>query len=200
MNAKNHNQEQHDEVVPDSTACLENSPANSRRRLLKVGISAVPIVLTLTSRPVLAWHCKTPSVAASANTSHAVLTVADPNTKTIAYWSTTAASWNPPSPFDKTTVTLLNMFGAPGDATKCKKVLDGTYTGPFATQLTKYLIAAMLNIYQDNGAMQCLSAAQIKSMFKDGPGGNYVPMSGSAVRWGSAQIIAYLQNNWIVTG
>lgn len=33
----------------------------SRRRLIKIGVATVPVVLTLASRPVLAWHCKSPS-------------------------------------------------------------------------------------------------------------------------------------------
>jgi len=37
--------------------------AGARRRLLKRGASAV--VITMASRPVLAWHCKSPSVVAS---------------------------------------------------------------------------------------------------------------------------------------
>ncbi len=35
--------------------------ASGRRRLIKLGGAAVPVVLTLASRPVLAWHCKSPS-------------------------------------------------------------------------------------------------------------------------------------------
>ena len=33
----------------------------SRRRLIKLGSAAVPVVATLVSRPALAWHCKSPS-------------------------------------------------------------------------------------------------------------------------------------------
>jgi len=35
------------------------SPA--RRRLIKLGTAAVPVVATLTSRPAFAWHCQSPS-------------------------------------------------------------------------------------------------------------------------------------------
>lgn len=33
----------------------------SRRRLIRLGTAAVPVVATLASRPALAWHCKSPS-------------------------------------------------------------------------------------------------------------------------------------------
>ena len=36
-----------------------SSPA--RRRLMKLGTAAVPVVATLASRPALAWHCQSPS-------------------------------------------------------------------------------------------------------------------------------------------
>ncbi|MDO8652101.1 MAG: hypothetical protein Q7R66_07920 [Undibacterium sp.] len=35
--------------------------STSRRRLIKLGSAAVPVVATLVSRPALAWHCKSPS-------------------------------------------------------------------------------------------------------------------------------------------
>ncbi|MCV2350774.1 hypothetical protein [Paucibacter sp. Y2R2-4] len=37
-----------------------------RRRFMKIGASAVPVSLTLSSRPVMAWHCNTTSAWGSA--------------------------------------------------------------------------------------------------------------------------------------
>lgn len=37
------------------------SASPSRRRLIKLGTAAVPVVATLASRPALAWHCQSPS-------------------------------------------------------------------------------------------------------------------------------------------
>ena len=51
----------------DQTLSAENATplkpdlASARRRMLKRGIAVSPVVLTLVSRPVLAWHCKSPS-------------------------------------------------------------------------------------------------------------------------------------------
>lgn len=39
----------------------EREIAHGRRRLIKIGVTAAPVVMTLASRPVLAWHCKSPS-------------------------------------------------------------------------------------------------------------------------------------------
>ena len=39
----------------------DSQVATGRRRLIKLGAATVPVVLTLASRPVLAWHCKSPS-------------------------------------------------------------------------------------------------------------------------------------------
>lgn len=45
----------------DQDANGGNQVASGRRRLIKLGAATVPVVLTLASRPVLAWHCKSPS-------------------------------------------------------------------------------------------------------------------------------------------
>lgn len=47
------------EKVPQKASHSVASP--SRRRLVKLGGVAVPVVATLASQPALAWHCKSPS-------------------------------------------------------------------------------------------------------------------------------------------
>jgi len=39
----------------------DKTVAQGRRRLIKIGVAATPVIMTLASRPVLAWHCKSPS-------------------------------------------------------------------------------------------------------------------------------------------
>ena len=39
---------------------------SKRRRFIRLGASAVPVIMTLTSRPVMAWHCNTTSAWGSA--------------------------------------------------------------------------------------------------------------------------------------
>ncbi|MDE2298344.1 MAG: hypothetical protein KGK18_09270, partial [Burkholderiales bacterium] len=51
-----------DEAAPS----IADTSFARRRRLLKLGATSVPVTLTLTSRPVLAWHCNTTSAWGSA--------------------------------------------------------------------------------------------------------------------------------------
>lgn len=64
---------EHD-MQTDATASSEHGVAaeahlaamQRRRRFMKIGASAVPVSLTLGSRPVMAWHCNTTSAWGSA--------------------------------------------------------------------------------------------------------------------------------------
>ena len=54
--------EQHNKCDESAATDIgQDKLASSRRRLLKGGLTIAPIVMTLASRPVLAWHCKSPS-------------------------------------------------------------------------------------------------------------------------------------------
>lgn len=169
-----------------------------RRRLLKLGISATPIVLTLASRPVLAWHCKPPSAYASANLSgRTQVSTPDEGTLTIAYWATNPQPTKPnnnwwPSPYNAQTTQMSAVF--PGTT---GLMMDHLKTG---SQLEKYLIAALLNTKISGGASTCLTLKDIQDMYKYGPIGTYQPPDSPGIYWKPDQIITYLQNNWIVTG
>jgi len=48
--------------APDLSGAVEQRVKSpSRRRLVRLGTAAIPVVATLASRPALAWHCRTPS-------------------------------------------------------------------------------------------------------------------------------------------
>src|ERR1035438_541842 len=169
-----------------------------RRRLLKLGISATPIVFTLASRPVLAWHCKPPSAYASANLSgRTQVLTPDEGTLTIAYWATNPQPTKPnynwwPSPYNAQTTQMSAVFpGITG------LMMDHLKTG---SQLEKYLIAALLNTKISGGASTCLTLKDIQDMYKYGPIGTYQPPDSPGIYWKPDQIITYLQKNWIVTG
>lgn len=49
------------DAADGSVQMVKPVASTSRRRLLKLGTAAVPVVATLASRPALAWHCKSPS-------------------------------------------------------------------------------------------------------------------------------------------
>jgi len=57
------------QVASDSSLELDRKAAHaqSRRRLIKLGSAAVPVIATLTSRPALAWHCNSASAWGSAD-------------------------------------------------------------------------------------------------------------------------------------
>jgi hypothetical protein len=183
----------------DHPAKAAEAALEKRRRLLKLGVSATPIVLTLVSRPVLAWHCKPPSAYASANLSgRTQVSTPDGGTRTIASWATNPQqTTNPnynwwPSPYNaQTTLMSAVFFGTTG------LMLDHLKTG---LPLEKYLIAALLNTKISGGASTCLSLKDIMEMYKYGPLGTYQPPDSPGINWNSADIITYLQQNWIVTG
>jgi hypothetical protein len=172
-----------------------------RRRLLKLGVSAAPVVLTLASRSALACHCKSPSAAGSVtfNSHKPAGTVQDgqfegtydisPYVKTYAAWMTygDAHSGSLPGSVTKTT-RLMNIplfataFG--GDNTK---ILS-------ATGFRRDIVTAYLNL--SNGPIiqgECLTLLQLKAMAS----GTYTdPASGAT--FDSGQIQAYLANNWLL--
>lgn len=64
MSNKNRELPEQDNSIESVGSSVQNSnpvASPSRRRLIKLGSAAVPVVATLASRPALAWHCKSPS-------------------------------------------------------------------------------------------------------------------------------------------
>ncbi len=94
--------------------------ASTRRRFLKGGLSVAPVLLTLHSRPVLAWQCQSPSAFCSGNASHPQK-VADEGCKTIAYWQT-CSSYPSTCGFTKTTL-FKNVYSC-SDTTLGSKTVD----------------------------------------------------------------------------
>ncbi|NTV70766.1 MAG: hypothetical protein HGA71_11515 [Azonexaceae bacterium] len=180
-------------VERQSSGAMNSENGSARRKLIKAGLA--PVVLTLASRPVLAWHCKSPSAYGSANLSnHTHAEWRDENTKTISYWQSN--SW--PSQYPKNTTTMNTIFGT-GSSTLAKDRLSS------GGQLEKYLIAAALNIQQqaNSGTLytdgnKCLLLQDIREMYAVVGGGVYHPSAG--IDWDATKIIKYLQENYIVTG
>lgn len=178
----------------DKAAGCADNKLHGRRRLLKAGVSAAPIVLTLASRPVLAWHCKPPSAYASANLSHrAQQQWPDENTKTIIGWIN-ESHW--PSPYVRNTAAATTMVGA-GLGSSTATMLSRLQGG---SNLEKYCIAALLNIADGKVPGDCLTPTELKKMFNEGQTGSYSPPDSSGITWGPTQITTYLYDNWIVRG
>jgi hypothetical protein len=167
--------------------------ASTRRRFIKGGLSVAPVLLTLHSRPVLAWQCQSPSAFCSGNASHPQ-TVADEGCKTISYWQTCSSY---PSTCGFTKATLFKNVYSCSDTTLGSKTVDTVLrTG---STFQKYMLAARLNIVSSSGAAQCLSKADLNEMWTGCYNATgYCPSPG--ITWTATDIQNYLKTNWIVPG
>ncbi len=158
-----------------------------RRRLLKSGIATAPVVLTLTSRPVLGWTCRSSSAVGSGNASNPGQTITGGTLPlTIAGWDS-APSF--PAPYSQANTKFNDVF-AGGSSDKYTKVLRDA-----GREFEKHMVAASLNIANNATVAQCLTLVQLKEMWA-GRSGTYSPVAG--VLWGQTEIVAYLQGNTIV--
>ena len=171
---------------PADTGTVRNA---GRRRLLKSGIATAPVVLTLTSRSVLGFTCRSPSAVGSGNVSSPGQDFTIQGTLTIAQWSNPSQPY--PSIYTKNgsnATTFIQVFGS-GSSNPLKDVLA---TG---TDFEKHMVAAALNIANAPAVAQCLTLAKLQEMWA-GRNGTYSPVPG--VIWTQAQIVAYLEGNMIV--
>lgn len=171
-----------------------------RRRLLKLGTAVAPVVLTLSSRSVLACHCKSPSAGGSLTfASHRPRN--DPNwddpagfningVKTFAGWKTYWQNNNGQLPGGVNENTQLqNIPGLQtafaGDTTKIKDLQPG---------FRQDIVTAWLNLqYNVVARSNCLTLAQLGQMAT----GSYIDPANN-VTWGQSQIRYYLQSNWLL--
>lgn len=180
---------------PGSAACPAGDAAASRRearrRLLKGGLAAAPVALTVTSRPVLgAIECHGPTGFQSANVSRLVGQAADPacgTRKRPADWVAVGVSW--PAGY-----TRAMLFGTafPGTtlyaALTLEQVLAGPSTGTANDKLIAQLVvAALLN----TASTTVPSATQVRAVWTGYLGNNFRP--GSEAIWPATKIIKYLQ-------
>lgn len=175
---------------------------SGRRRLLKVGATVAPIVLTLKSRSVLATGltCTTPSAYGSINTS-------TPDKKypcygrTPGYWKQSQWFSQWPAPYFPTTVsgsgghaaTLFRDCFSPDQAVPGKTLLEAMSPElGNTTELGRHVSAALLNAAKGwtNGA---LDVATVKAMWTATcNGGFYEPTAG--VKWYAAEVVIYLKS------
>lgn len=81
------------DLMPAPVAADEMAAKFSRRRrFIKVGASTVPVAMTLTSQPVLAWHCNSTSAWGSGLMQNNTASVKARNDKTAIYKEWTPAS------------------------------------------------------------------------------------------------------------
>jgi len=186
-------------VNPAAAGALASS---ARRRLLRGGLSAAPVVLTLASRPVLATTCVTASAMASANASRPAgnsVTCAGMNAQ---YWCGSFTGW--PSLMPKT--TTFNACIGPSlfkDTTTCLDVLKGKHeygsTSTYSAaqlEFAKNCVLAMVNLADNKIGTDVLSVTQIKRAWLDAPSGNFAADAASGIRWDTNKVNLWFTQMW----
>ena len=149
-----------------------NTGAVSRRRLLKGGAAVTPVILTLTSKPVLAATCPTGSALASLNISGHTHQGVPCSGRTPVYWKQDGVSnWTLPyfPTLDPAVMagktTLFNQAFDPDlatDMTLLAAVQNSATSGEAAVR--SHIVAALLNAAKGwNTAF--LSVAQVQAIW-----------------------------------
>jgi hypothetical protein len=172
-----------------------------RRRLLKLGVSAAPVVLTLASRSALACHCKSPSAAGSVTFNSHKPAGTVPNGQfegtydisayvhPYSYWMGLGGTLAHTTVTKDTKLKDIPAFGTAftsNQNTKIKDLPDG---------LNRDIVTAYLNLSNSQGVIQgeCLTMEKLKAMAS----GTYTDLA-SGVTLNSTQIRAYLADNWLL--
>lgn len=163
----------------DENSVAPKRPATGRRRLLTGGLSATGVVLTLSSRPVLGWQCKTPSAQGSmTHESHrpdvggvsAPLTLAEWKGKVLSSWP------------DNSNKKFKRVFGGSNETRMFDVLQEGVGDDPF-------FVVAYLNVFQ--GDVSCLTMVDLVSMYQ----GRYVGPNG--LHWMRNDVMTYLNASGI---
>jgi hypothetical protein len=181
---------------PDSASVSGPEPQAGRRRLLRGGLAAAPVLMTLVSRPVLAQQCQTPSGFVSGNASVAVGAGPTCQGRTPGYWKQSQwfHSWVPP--YYPTTVggqgghqaTLFDAVFTPHYSGKTLLQVLQMGGGP-PNDVARHVVAALLNAAA--GWTPVLTVAGVNGIWSEYiTKGYFEPTAG--VHWGDAQIVSYL--------
>jgi hypothetical protein len=185
----------------NQATATEQAAIEARRRLLKLGVSATPIVLTLASRSALACHCKSPSAAGSVTfNSHkpagAVQDGQYEGTFDISayvhkydYWMALGGTLAHTTVTKDTKLTDIPTIGTAFTSNKNTKIKD------LPVGFNRDIVTAYLNLSNSQGVIQgeCLTLDKLKAMTS----GQYTDLT-SGITFNSAQIQAYLQDNWLL--
>lgn len=188
----------------DSTA--DKRHAATRRRLLKGGLSAAPVAMTLASRPVLAGGvpgtCTTPSGFTSINLkSRPDKSASTCSGRTPGYWKQSQWFGQWPTPY----YPVTGMYNGVRQSATTFGSAFGTATGTFDSktmlavlglegggdiELARHITAALLNAAA--GLTPVLTVSAVKTIWREYiTKGYFEPTAG--VRWNSVQITDYLK-------
>jgi hypothetical protein len=182
-------------TTADPAAKAAAAALEKRRRLLKLGVSAAPLVLTLASRSALACHCKSPSAAGSVTfNSHKPAGTLDDGTLPIT--SLTYSQWMaktslPGSVIKTTLLKDIPQIGTAFTANMTKQIQSLAHSA-----FERAIVTAYLNLTNPAGGAtiqaNCLTMSKLKAMAS----GTYTDLA-SGVTFDSSQIQTYLENNWL---
>lgn len=204
-------------TTPGAAHDAHASALQRRRRLLKIGAGAVPTALTLTSRPVMAWHCNSTSAWGSAQGVNPLASsVARAKSTEVADECWYISEWKDPknaTPWDRldaatgvkycrAVYTMNQLFSGrlPVDcssygAMKVWAVLsDSAKCKP--RSFTEAMIVARLNYRTNAGVRTCLNptSSATDELSKMATGLYKVP--GTQTVWDKDAIMKYLALNW----
>ena len=183
---------------------IDNKPASeTRRKLVRGGLSAGPILVTLTSRPVLATTCYSPSETLSGAVSHKGTSMPTCTGHSVTTWRSAANTSWPASPKHNTLFTAYFTGAtfyydhANNRYMKMKEVLHlGSGSDP--DEIGAYFITALLNIQSGLVDSRALDAPGLQAMWHEFiTTTKYVPFGG-ATPWTAADIKLYFTSTGIV--
>lgn len=194
--------------APSPEAPTEKNGADfkeNRRRLLKGGMAAAPVLMTLASRPVLGGggdtpgECKTPSGFASGNVSqHGTPHYC--SGRTPGYWKAHLEAW--PPPYYPTTTSgpgghTATLFHSPttglnGTQFPGKTMLEVlNMGGGDYIALARHIVAALLNAKAGLVPPEVLSESAVRDIWNSYVAkGYYEPTAG--IKWYPDDIVTYL--------
>ena len=213
MNQGNQKTEPGNTDASGGGAAASDAPSPSRRRLIKLGAVAVPVVATLASRPALAWNCQSTSAWGSTmvgtslqhtqTTSFETWYISDWRDNVIRSSAGTQRPWyyvkqrlnTTLSSSDITCAMLqgigIHCAGASG-TTKVRTLLAGNDSHQKATIVAQLnLMFTQTGSYRDTMGSCLSTSTALNEMARD------VYYQPSTRRWSKDEIVTYLSNNWI---
>lgn len=197
-----------------------------RRRFIKLGASAVPVAMTLASRPVMAWDCHTTSAWGSAQlaamTGSAKTRLDNTGVSGTECWyvddwksnSSTAPCWRTLTTkrygssksclYGRSNCMISHIFplglsgvSSPTTTTAYSVIIGGN---KFASRITVARLNAIYGAGASNIALCVVTGNkdQIQEMAR--LGSLYSPPNSTGVVWSTSDITSYLHNSWLARG
>jgi hypothetical protein len=183
-------------VDPPKTETTASGEA--RRRLLRGGIAAAPVVLTLTSRPVLGdtLTCNSPSRALSGTNSYAGPELKLCNGDSVSAWKSRSPHWPSGCPKHNDPFHGVNGFSGTSQLKSnghSKTMLEVLSEAGVAA----HFVAALLNIRTAKVSAGVLTEIGLKNLWTElSTTGRYSPFAGAKV-WYPADVVTYFKQSGV---